>query len=118
MKWNITVIVRSTVLGAILGAILCGLAHIIAAGGHGTGLIYMAVFPWSEVLYRMDLFHGERFWLVAIRWSEIPLYALFLSILWQLPKRWCVCGAVALVIFHMIAVGACFLPDRFFVEVW
>lgn len=103
-------------IGAASGIILWGVAWVVAAGGHGSGLMFTLFFPWSEFLYRIDAFAGNTWLLTLISFLQMPLYALVIGIGWDKGHR--TTALVAVTALHIIAVAGCHLPHRFYETFW
>lgn len=104
--------------GVIAGIALWGIAWALAitAGLHGSQLPFTVLFPWSHFLYRIALF-GDHTWALSIvMFVQLPLYALVLGAFWQTKRRTFLLGALLLA--HVLAVTACFLPETFYQSFW
>jgi len=102
--------------GAAAGIILWGVAWVVAAGGHGSGLMFKLFFPWAEFLYRIDAFAGNTWGLTLISILQMPLYALFIGI--GRCKAHRITFVTVVVVLHFVAVLGCHLPHRFYESFW
>lgn len=104
--------------GALAGVVLWGAAWVLAAGAgvHGSQLPFTIVFPWSHLLYRVALFGDQTWALSVVTFLELPLYGLALGAFWGVRRR--ILLLAALLALHLIAVGACFLPQPFYESFW
>jgi hypothetical protein len=104
--------------GVLGGIALWGAAWLLAvnAGVHGSQLPFTVFFPWSHFLYRIALFGDQTWALNLVTFGQLPLYALVLGVFWGTRQRTLI--LVALLVFHAVAVGACFMPQAFYESFW
>lgn len=102
--------------GAATGIVLWRVALEVAAGGHGSGLMFTLFFPWAEFLYRIDAFAGNTWVLRLISFFQMPLYALAIGVSWNKGHR--TKALIAVTALHLLAVAGCYLPHRFYEAFW
>lgn len=101
--------------GFVAGVALLALASLFAAGGHGTSLPFVTIFPWNRILFRINPIMPD--WLLSLTaLLQMPMYALVIGISWDKGYRIAVLAGV--VVLHLVAVAACHLPHRFYEAFW
>lgn len=101
------------ITGALLGLSLFPFVVLLAAGGHGTEIPIIIIFPWSQIAARAFPLIND--WILgALFLLQMPVYALIIGGLRPRMHRSTLVAVLSVVLLHGFAIVCCFLPQSIY----